>query len=90
MDSVWAWRQAYDTARKLKNEQNEFCATAQAGQWNKLEGMSFPEDLQWEAMVDILRGKVKVQTHCYEAVDLDNFVRVCVFAVSVGGLNKED
>lgn len=57
--------------------------------------MEFPEDLQWEALVDILRGKVKVntvlvmkvvlssqqtllqvQTHCYEAVDFDAFVRV--------------
>lgn len=26
----------------------------------------FPDDLQWEALVDVLRGKVKVNTHCYE------------------------
>ncbi|EIM86583.1 composite domain of metallo-dependent hydrolase [Stereum hirsutum FP-91666 SS1] len=76
MDSVWAWRQAYDTARKFKKEQDDFCAAAQAGRWDALEGKSFPENLQWEAMVDILRGKVKVQTHCYEAVDFDNFVRL--------------
>ncbi|THH10380.1 hypothetical protein EW145_g1372 [Phellinidium pouzarii] len=37
---------------------------------------TFPEELQWEALIDVLRGKVKVQTHCYEAVDLDNFVRL--------------
>lgn len=36
----------------------------------------FPEDLRWEALVDVLRGRVKVQVHCYEAVDLDDFVRV--------------
>ena len=52
-----------------------------------------------EALVDTLRGKVKVnifpstktvlwgkptllqvQTHCYEAVDFDAFVRVCLLS----------
>lgn len=43
----------------------------------KFEGLGeFPDDLQWEALVDVLRGRVKVNTHCYEAVDLDAFVRV--------------
>ncbi|KAH7922182.1 hypothetical protein BV22DRAFT_1114028 [Leucogyrophana mollusca] len=36
----------------------------------------FPEDLQWEALVDVLRGKVKLAVHCYEAVDLDGIVRL--------------
>ena len=26
----------------------------------------FPEELEWELLVDVLRGKVKVNTHCYE------------------------
>ena len=46
------------------------------GKWNNLG--DFPEDLQWEALVDVLRGRVKVHNHCYEAVDLDNMVRVSV------------
>ncbi|THH17725.1 hypothetical protein EW146_g3143 [Bondarzewia mesenterica] len=74
MDDVWNWRQAYNTARKIKISQDEYCLKARAGQWDDLG--SFPEVLQWEALVDILRGKVKVQTHCYEAVDIDNFVRL--------------
>lgn len=41
-------------------------------------GGEFPESLQWEALVDVLRGRVKVHTHCYEAVDLDGLVRVCL------------
>lgn len=28
---------------------------------------SYPEDLQFEALVDVLRGRVKVNIHCYEA-----------------------
>ncbi|KIJ61513.1 hypothetical protein HYDPIDRAFT_31124 [Hydnomerulius pinastri MD-312] len=74
MDTVWSYRQAYEHARQIKNKQDEYCSRAVAGEWNGLD--DFPEDLQWEALVDILRGKVKVQTHCYEAVDLDAFVRL--------------
>lgn len=68
---------SYDTARQLKEKQDAFCHKAHKGEWDSLESQSFPEDLQWEALVDVLRGRVKVQTHCYEAVDLDDLVRVC-------------
>ncbi|KII92273.1 hypothetical protein PLICRDRAFT_172382 [Plicaturopsis crispa FD-325 SS-3] len=74
MDSVWATRQVYDKARQIKRAQDEYCSAALSGQWKGLG--AFPEELQWEAAVDILRGKVKVQTHCYEAVDIDDFVRL--------------
>ncbi|KAI0029653.1 hypothetical protein K488DRAFT_88507 [Vararia minispora EC-137] len=75
MDSVWAWRDAYNTARKLKEKQDSYCASVRQSRWDNLSG-AFPQDLQWQPLVDILRGKVKVQTHCYEAVDFDNFVRL--------------
>ena len=67
---------SYDTARQIKEKQDQYCANALAGKWNNLG--NFPEDLQWEALVDVLRGRVKVHNHCYEAVDLDNMVRVSV------------
>lgn len=74
MDTFWAFRQAYDTARQLKEQQDAYCTRALAGEW---EGLGeFPDNLQWEALVDVLRGRVKVHTHCYEAVDLDDFVRL--------------
>ncbi|KAI0769727.1 hypothetical protein BD413DRAFT_613748 [Trametes elegans] len=76
MDTVWAVREAYETARKLKVEQDDFCESALNGKWGAVKGKTFPEDLQWESLVDILRGRVKVQTHCYEALDIDNFVRL--------------
>lgn len=47
----------YDTARKIRKNQDEYCAKALGEQWNDLG--SFPEDLQWEALVDVLRGRVK-------------------------------
>ncbi|PFH51541.1 hypothetical protein AMATHDRAFT_2992 [Amanita thiersii Skay4041] len=73
MDTIWSFRQAYETARKIKQEQDDYCDRALAGDWNGLG--AFPEDLQWEALVDVLRGRVKVHTHCYEATDLDGLVR---------------
>ncbi|KAH7904323.1 hypothetical protein BJ138DRAFT_1119528 [Hygrophoropsis aurantiaca] len=45
-----------------------------AGQWRDL--VDFPEDLQCGKLyiVDV-RGRVKIHTHCYEAVDLDGLRR---------------
>ncbi|KIJ61332.1 hypothetical protein HYDPIDRAFT_96756, partial [Hydnomerulius pinastri MD-312] len=74
MDTFWAFRQAYDTARQIKESQDVYCSKALASEWSGLG--DFPEDLQWEALVDVLRGRVKVHTHCYETVDLDDFVRL--------------
>ncbi|KAJ4486448.1 carbohydrate esterase family 9 protein [Lentinula lateritia] len=74
MDTIWAYRQGYEEARKLKVKQDAYCEKAVAGHWDNIG--DFPEDLQWEALVDVLRGKVKIQNHCYEAVDLDGIVRL--------------
>ena len=76
MDTVWAIRAAYYTARKVMQDQDDYCAKAEAGLWNELHDKSYPESLQWEALVDVLRGRVKVSQHCYEEVDLDDAVRV--------------
>ncbi|PBK90230.1 carbohydrate esterase family 9 protein [Armillaria gallica] len=74
MDTIWAFREAYHTARSIRNKQDEYCTKALAGQWSGLG--DFPESLQWEALVDVLRGRVKIHNHCYEAVDLDGIVRL--------------
>jgi hypothetical protein len=76
LDSGWNFRAAYDHARKLRDAQDAFCAKAESGSWDDLAEQSFPEDLQWESLVDVLRGRVKLAVHCYEAVDLDGIVRV--------------
>jgi hypothetical protein len=78
MDSTWAFRGAYDKARSVKEAQDSFCAKAEAGLWNdpEIKGKSFPFDLQWEALVDVLRGRVKVNCHTYETEDIDFLKRV--------------
>ncbi|KIY71223.1 carbohydrate esterase family 9 protein [Cylindrobasidium torrendii FP15055 ss-10] len=74
LDTAWAYRNAYNTAFQLKKKQDDYCEKATAGKW---EGLGkFPDDLQWEALVDVVRGRVKVNVHCYEAVDLDDMVRL--------------
>jgi hypothetical protein len=48
----------YEHARTIKNAQDQYCSKALAGQWTGLG--EFPSELAWEALVDVLRGKVKV------------------------------
>jgi len=49
----------YAQARKIKEEQDEFCSNVLNGDW-QLASSHFPEELKWEALVDVLRGRVKV------------------------------
>lgn len=50
----------YDTARTIKESQDEYCSHVLQGDWGAVDGRKFPESLQWEALVDVLRGRVKV------------------------------
>ncbi|KZS92638.1 carbohydrate esterase family 9 protein [Sistotremastrum niveocremeum HHB9708] len=74
MDTYWAFREAYEEARKLKRAQDNYCLKAQKGLWKGLG--EFPESLKWQSLVDVLRGRTKVHTHCYSAVDFDAIVRL--------------
>ncbi|KJA29867.1 hypothetical protein HYPSUDRAFT_126636 [Hypholoma sublateritium FD-334 SS-4] len=75
MDSMWSYRSAYAEALKIKLAQDQYCARAEEGLWDMLDG-PLPDDPRWEMLVDVLRGKVKISSHCYEAVDLDAMVRL--------------
>jgi len=46
----------------MKVQQDEYCSRALAHNWHNLG--EFPEVLKWEALVDVLRGKVKVRRLC--------------------------
>lgn len=63
MDGQWNFRKAYDEARKIRDKQDAFCAKVDTGNWAALGNgdVEFPEDLQWESLVDVLRGRVKVR-----------------------------
>ena len=64
MDNVWAMREAYNKAREIKAAQDSYCAKVDAGKFDEIRNTPFPEDLQWESLVDILRGRVKVCLLC--------------------------
>ncbi|KAG6867580.1 hypothetical protein C0993_000948 [Termitomyces sp. T159_Od127] len=77
MDSAWKFREAYESARKLKVAQDAFCARVEDISRSRQRGWlwhanwsvqsrvadlgEFPQDLRWEALVDVLRGRVKVR-----------------------------
>ncbi|KAF8306725.1 hypothetical protein DL93DRAFT_213956 [Clavulina sp. PMI_390] len=73
MDTIWKFRESYNEARKVKLAQDAYCAKAKAGKWAGLAD-TLPTDLKWEALVDVLRGKVKVNVHIYETVDFTGIV----------------
>ncbi|KAF8622060.1 hypothetical protein AX15_007211 [Amanita polypyramis BW_CC] len=75
MDAMWALRSAFNQARMVKKQQDAYCAKAEAGLWGSIT-TRFPESQEWDLLVDVLRGRVKISVHCYEAVDLDAMVRL--------------
>ena len=85
MDAAWGFREAYNEARKVKDAQDSFCRKAENGLWDdpEIKNRDFPENLKWEALVDVLRGRVKVNCHTYEAVDIDFLSRVKITSTMV-------
>lgn len=75
MDEALAFRTLFTKAAKLRDDQDNMCRTARRTQGYSYPASSWPEDIELEAVVDILRGRVKVNTHCYTVTDLEAFVR---------------
>lgn len=59
---------SYNKAREIKLAQDGFCAKVEAGKFDEVKNKPFPEDLQWEALVDVLRGRVKVCALCCQLI----------------------
>lgn len=71
---------SYNKAHEIKVAQDEYCASALAGEWEGL-APEFPEDYQWEALVDVLRGRVKVSNSRWFLEDNINvYVRFILIA----------
>jgi hypothetical protein len=69
----YLFRKAYTDARELLRAQDDWCDAAE--HTNARLETRFPEDLDLEALVAILRGDVKLNAHCYETHDLEAFIR---------------
>lgn len=68
-ESYW-FRKAYDNARRLKREQDRWCETASTPRGLMSITQEYPRSLEWQTLVDVLRGDVRVNVHGYETEDI--------------------
>ncbi|KAI0841222.1 composite domain of metallo-dependent hydrolase [Hypoxylon sp. FL0890] len=68
-ESYW-FRKAYDNARRVKQEQDRWCETASTAKGLKSITREYPRSLEWQTLVDVLRGDVHVNVHGYETEDI--------------------
>lgn len=73
MGESWEFRHAFEQATKLVREQDDWCNTAAV---SGVHGMRsyLPQELRWESLGALLRGQVRLNTHCYTIPDLEAFV----------------
>ncbi|KAF3912791.1 hypothetical protein ABW20_dc0110038 [Dactylellina cionopaga] len=74
LGEAWEFRRAFNEAKKYVEAQDDWCRAADRfGAESMTEYL--PSDLQWESLGAVLRGQVRVNTHCYTIPDLEAFVR---------------
>ncbi|KAI1416994.1 composite domain of metallo-dependent hydrolase [Hypoxylon sp. FL1857] len=67
-ESYW-FRKAYDNAQRLKREQDRWCEIASTAKGLRSITREYPHSLEWQTLVDVLRGDVRVNVHGYETED---------------------
>ncbi|KAI8965596.1 hypothetical protein F5Y11DRAFT_367932 [Daldinia sp. FL1419] len=68
-ESYW-FRKAYDNARRVKREQDRWCEAASTANGLASLAKEYPRSLEWQTLVDVLRGDVRVHVHGYETEDM--------------------
>lgn len=68
-ESYW-YRKAYDNAARLKRQQDRWCEAASTAQGLMSITQEYPHSLEWQTLVDVLRGDVRVNVHGYETEDI--------------------
>lgn len=74
LGEAWEFRHALEQAQTYVQEQDDWCAKADAVGVDKMETY-LRQELQWETLGAVLRGQVRVNTHCYTIPDLEALVR---------------
>jgi hypothetical protein len=73
LDLSYNFRSSFEMARKIKVSQDEYCERAlESDKKGATMSEKFPDDLEWEALVDVLRGKVSSSSHDYCESDTDD------------------
>lgn len=79
MGAGYLFRQRFQSAQRLLYAQDDWCSAASqiAQQSRSTYRLSerFPEELENESLVSLLRGDVKLHVHCYEPHDIEAIVR---------------
>jgi len=75
MGEGWEFRHAYEQARDYVKSQDDWCAAAKAVGAENMNSY-LPQQLEWENLGAVLRGQVRVNTHCYTIPDLEMYVRL--------------
>jgi hypothetical protein len=68
----WEFRQAFEKATRVVQEQDDWCNAAAAGVHHMKSYL--PQELRWESLGALLRHQVRLNTHCYTIPDLEAFV----------------
>ncbi|KAL1596289.1 hypothetical protein SLS60_008934 [Paraconiothyrium brasiliense] len=74
LGEAWEFRHALEQARKYVSEQDDWCTTADTVGGENM-ATYLKQDLRLESLGAVLRGQVRVNTHCYTIPDLEAFVR---------------
>lgn len=81
MGNAWVLRKWLARAKELMDKQDAWCAAARgpsstekSRRLAKKEG--FPEELELDSTVGMLRGKVAMHNHCYEPEDFETMLRI--------------
>ena len=69
----WEFRHAFEQASAVIKKQDDWCNTADVVGAENMNTY-LPQDLEWETLGAVLRGQVRVNTHCYTIPDLEAFV----------------
>ncbi|KAG9694525.1 amidohydrolase, partial [Aureobasidium melanogenum] len=75
MGEGWEFRHAYEQARDYVKAQDDWCAAAKSIGAENMNSY-LPQKLEWESLGAVLRGQVRVNTHCYTIPDLEMYVRL--------------
>ena len=71
----WKFRTALQRAQDLVQRQDAWCTAADASGVERMSSR-LPREMRWESLGALLRGQVRLNTHCYTVYDFESFVRL--------------
>ncbi|KAI8851350.1 hypothetical protein BC829DRAFT_441528 [Chytridium lagenaria] len=81
MGSGWLYRKRFEEARTTLRLQEDWCVAAKAADAkfgaaaHQYVTERFPDPLEQDSLVALLRGDVRVNIHCYETHDIEMMIR---------------